>query len=66
MKEKIIHLGKGGEGIVLPQEYLRYLELTPGTEVRVELDKEGRRIIIRPLRPEDFLEHFKSSMERMA
>lgn len=66
MKEKIIHLGKGQEGIVLPQEYLRYLELIPGTEVKVELDKEGRRIIIRPLRPEDFLEHFRPSMERMA
>lgn len=66
MKEKIVRIEKGKEGIVLPEEYLRFLELIPGAEVEVRLDKGKRWIIIRPMHGEDFMEHFKDSMESMA
>jgi len=66
MKEKIVRIEKGKEGIVLPEEYLRFLELIPGAEVEVRLDKARRWIIIRPMHGEDFMEHFKDSMESMA
>lgn len=66
MKEKIIKIEKGKEGLVLPEEYLRHLELIPGSEVEVRLDKKKRWIIIRPMHGEDFLEHFKDTMESMA
>ena len=66
MKEKIIKIEKGKEGIVLPEDYLRYLELIPGAEVELALDKKKKWIIVRPLHGEDFMEHFKSTMETMA
>jgi bifunctional DNA-binding transcriptional regulator/antitoxin component of YhaV-PrlF toxin-antitoxin module len=66
MKDKIIMIEKGKEGIVLPAEYLRFLELIPGSEVEVLLDREKKRIIVRPLHGEDFVEHFKDTMESMA
>ena len=66
MKEKIILIEKGKEGVVLPEEYLRSLELIPGAEVEIELDREKRRIIIKPVREENFLKHFRDSMETMA
>jgi len=66
MKEKIVRIEKGKEGIVLPEEYLRFLELIPGAEVEVRLDKTKRWIVIRPMHGEDFMEHFKDSMESMA
>ena len=66
MKEKIIRIDKGKEGIVLPEEYLRFLELIPGAEVEVKLDKDKKWVVIRPMHGEDFIEHFKESMESMA
>jgi bifunctional DNA-binding transcriptional regulator/antitoxin component of YhaV-PrlF toxin-antitoxin module len=66
MKRKILQIRKGEEGIILPEEYLRYLELIPGAEVELILDKKRRCIVIRPLHGEDFIEHFKPSMESMA
>lgn len=66
MKEKIIKIEKGKEGVALPQEYMRFLELIPGAEVEVRLDKKNRWIIIRPMHGEDFIEHFKDSVESMA
>ena len=66
MKEKIIRIDKGKEGIVLPEEYLRFLELIPGAEVEVRLDKDKKWVVIRPMHGEDFIEHFKESMESMA
>ncbi|MEE8185961.1 MAG: hypothetical protein V3T96_06175 [Thermodesulfobacteriota bacterium] len=66
MKGKILQIRKGKEGIVLPEEYLRYLELIPGAEVELILDKKRRCIVVLPLHEEDFIEHFKSSMESMA
>ena len=66
MKEKIIRIDKGKEGIVLPEEYLRFLELIPGAEVEVKLDKDKKWVVIRPMPGEDFIEHFKESMESMA
>jgi bifunctional DNA-binding transcriptional regulator/antitoxin component of YhaV-PrlF toxin-antitoxin module len=69
MKEKIVKIvkiGKGKEGIVLPGEYLRLLELIPGSELKVCLDKNRKWIILRPLDSDDFIEHFRDSMESMA
>ncbi len=66
MKEKIVVIEKGKEGVALPDEYLRYLELIPGAEVEIKLDKKRKWIILKPLHGEDFFEHFKESMESMA
>lgn len=66
MKEKIIRVGKGKEGVVLPEEYLRFLDLIPGFDVEVVLDKKKKWIIIRPMHGEDFIEHFRESMDSMA
>jgi bifunctional DNA-binding transcriptional regulator/antitoxin component of YhaV-PrlF toxin-antitoxin module len=66
MKEKIIKIDKHKEGIALPEEYLRRLELIPGSEVEVCLDKKRKWIILRPLDSDDFIEHFRDSMESMA
>ncbi|HZX36168.1 MAG TPA: hypothetical protein VFF54_06710 [Thermodesulfobacteriota bacterium] len=66
MKEKIVKTGKGKEGVTLPGDFLRYLDLIPGAEVELRLDKKKKWIIIRPLHGEDFVEHFKDSMESMA
>jgi bifunctional DNA-binding transcriptional regulator/antitoxin component of YhaV-PrlF toxin-antitoxin module len=69
VKEKILQIDKGSTGIVLPDEYLRHLELIPGAEVELMLDKEKKWIVLRPLHGEDFDEffrHFKDSMESMA
>jgi len=66
MKEKIIRLDKGKGAVALPDEYLRDLELMPGSEVEVRLDKKKKWIIIRALHGEDFIEHFKDTMESMA
>lgn len=66
MREKIVQIEKGKEGVALPQEFLGHLELTPGAEVEIKLDRKRKWIIIRPLHGEDFLEHFRDSMESMA
>jgi len=41
MKAKIVKIAKGKEGIALPEDYLRYLELIPGADVELALDKRG-------------------------
>ncbi|MBI5598926.1 MAG: hypothetical protein HY890_04225 [Deltaproteobacteria bacterium] len=66
MREKIVAIKKGKEGVALPGEYLRFLELIPGAEVEIHLDKKRKWIIVRPLHAEDFVEHFRDSMESMA
>ena len=66
MKEKIVKMEQGKEGVSLPGDFLRHLELIPGAEVELTLDKKKKWIIIRPLHGEDFVEHFKDSMESMA
>ncbi len=66
MKEKIVKIDKGKEGVIIPEEYLRYLEIIPGSEVEIALDKNKKWILIRPIHGEDFLNHFKSAMESMA
>lgn len=66
MKEKILQIDKGKTGVILPDEFLRHLELIPGAEVELMLDKKKKWIVLRPLHGEDFLLHFKDSMESMA
>jgi antitoxin component of MazEF toxin-antitoxin module len=66
MREKIIRIDKGREGVMLPDDYLRHLELIPGSEVELRLDRKKNWIIIRPMHGAEFLEHFRDSMESMA
>lgn len=66
MKEKIVRIDKDKTGIALPEEYTRYLELIPGAEVEIRIDKKKKWIILRPLHGDDFFEHFKESMGSMA
>jgi antitoxin component of MazEF toxin-antitoxin module len=66
MREKIIKIEKGKEGVALPAEYLRHLALIPGAEVELRLDRKKKWIVIRALHGEDFIERFKDSMESMA
>ena len=66
MKEKIVRIDRGREGVALPEDFLRFLELIPGAEVEVRLDKKNRWIVLRPMHGEDFTEHFKETMETMA
>lgn len=66
MKEKIIRVKKGKEGVALPEEFLRFLELIPGAEVEIRLDKNKKWIILRPMHGEDFMEHFRDTMGSMA
>ncbi len=66
MKEKITRISKGKEGVALPEEYLRFLDLIPGAEVEMRLDKKKKWIIIRPLHGTEFIEHFRDTMESMA
>jgi len=66
MKTKIVKIEKGTEGIALPERYLIELELIPGSEVEIKLDAKRKWLILRPLHGEDFLEHFKDSIDSMA
>jgi bifunctional DNA-binding transcriptional regulator/antitoxin component of YhaV-PrlF toxin-antitoxin module len=66
VKEQIGKVTEGREGVALPEEFLQYLELIPGADVCVELDEKKKRIIVRPISDEDFVKHFKESMENMA
>ena len=66
MKGTITRVGDHIEGIEIPAEFLTHLELIPGAEVEIKLDKKNNWILIRPLHGEDFLNHFKESMETMA
>ena len=66
MKTKIIKIGQTQEGLALPEEFLRALEITPGAEVELRLDLKKRWIIIKATHGADFTEHFKESMETMA
>ncbi|MBI5885438.1 MAG: hypothetical protein HZB85_02515 [Deltaproteobacteria bacterium] len=66
MKTKIIRVGKDAEGVAIPGEMLRMLGLIPGAEVEVILDKKRKWIVLRPMHGEDFIEHFRETMETMA
>jgi len=66
VKTKIVRIEHGKEGVSLPEAYLMELELIPGSEVEIGIDKEKKWIILRPLHGEDFLEHFKDTMDHMA
>lgn len=66
MKTKIVRVGKDAEGVAIPNEMLRALELIPGAEVEVILDKKRKWIVLRPMHGEDFIEHFRETMETMA
>jgi quercetin dioxygenase-like cupin family protein len=42
MKERIVSTGEGKEGVTLPEDYLRELELIPGAEVEITIDKKKK------------------------
>jgi len=66
MKTKIVRVGNDSEGVAIPGDMLRALELIPGAEVEVIIDKKHKWIVIRPMHGEDFIEHFRETMETMA
>lgn len=66
VKTKIVRIAEGEEGVAIPAEMLMELDLIPGSEVEMTLDRKRRWILIRPLHGEDFLEHFRDTMDRMA
>ncbi len=66
MQTTITKITKGQEGVALPEDYLRELELVPGSEVEVLVDKGKRWIVLRPLDGDDFRKHFKESWEQLA
>ncbi len=66
MNTKITKVGEHSEGVEIPNDFLRYLELIPGAEVEIKLDKKNNWILIRPLHGEDFIEHFRDAVESMA
>ncbi|MDH4226938.1 MAG: hypothetical protein OEV59_04185 [Deltaproteobacteria bacterium] len=66
MKTRITVVEKGQLGVCIPEEFLLGLELAPGSDVEVVLDKKKKWILLRPLHGEDFLKHFKDSMDGMA
>jgi len=63
---RIVKIEKGKEGVAIPDEFLRRLELIPGADVEVTMDEKRKWIIIRPMHGEDFIEHFKDTMGSMA
>ena len=66
MKTSIINIERGKMGIALPEEFMIELGLIPGAEVEMKIDKKKKWVIVRPLHGEDFIGHFKESMESMA
>ena len=64
--KKIIKIEKGTEGVALPGDFLRKLELMAGSEIEICLDEGRKWIVLRPVGGDDFLEHFKESMGSMA
>lgn len=66
MTGKVVQFEKGKEGVELPEEMLRHLELIPGSDVEIRIDKKRKWIIIRPMHGEDFVEHFRDTMDSMA
>lgn len=65
-KTKLIIIEKGKEGFVIPAEFLRKLELIPGSEVLVSVDEEAGTITLKATSDGDFTEHFKDSVDSMA
>lgn len=66
MKVKIVRIKKGVEAVPVPEDLLRRLGLAPGNEVEIVLDRKKNWLVIRPMHGDEFLEHFKDSMETMA
>ncbi len=55
MRRKICTIGNS-RGVSLPAEALERLKLAVGSEVEVQVDEEHGRIVIEPVRPEQYLE----------
>ncbi len=74
-------LFRAGNSVVvsLPREAIEYLGLTEGSEVSVELDREGRQLVLKPLSVEAgdvtpefarqvdaFIERYRPALEALA
>ena len=80
MQRKICHIGNS-QGVSIPKGMLEKLHLNVGAEVEVELDEEGKRIIIEPKVTEvsyksvdsefasqvnDFIEQYRPALKKLA
>lgn len=77
MKRKIFRSGNSTV-VSLPQEALDSLALSEGDEVRLTVDREGRGVILRPVREEagvdpdfdrrvsEFLDRYRPALEALA
>ena len=80
MQRKICHIGNS-QGVSIPKGMLKKLQLSIGAEVEVELDDEGKRIIIEPKVAEvsyksvdsefasqvnEFIEQYRPALKKLA
>ena len=67
--------------VSLPREALDFLEIQEGTEVEINLDRENRRVILKPVeisltgsgldenfahQVAEFIEHYRPALEKLA
>ena len=78
MQRKVFRTGNSIV-VSLPKDALDFLGITEGSEVRVELDKERKRLIIAPAQPglsvigedfarqvSEFIERYRPALEALA
>jgi len=78
MQRKVFRTGNSIV-VSLPKDALDFLEITEGSEVRVELDKEQQRLVIAPAQPglsvigedfarqvSEFIERYRPALEALA
>jgi putative addiction module antidote len=80
MVRKICHIGNS-QGILIPKEMLKKLNLATGSQVEVKLDEDAEKIIIEPakaktaykiIEPEfavqvkDFIQQYKPALKALA
>jgi antitoxin MazE len=79
MHRKVVSIGNS-KGISIPVDILNKLDLTAGSEVDVELDRENERIVIAPVRKKkvpgidkefvgqvnEFIEKYRPALKELA
>ena len=65
--EKVIKLEKNREAVTISEDFLRALELLPGSDVELFLDRHKKWIILRPAGgSDDLMSRFKEAMDSLA